>query len=119
MTKLKIREILTILDGVKLMSSILKMVTLIAVLVTLSGCASLLNPYKAPQNKLPSNLTDDIHYPALKGNYTKPVPKQVQQCVQEANNRAYDVFALIKAIHENNAEMQAIRQLNNYASEGN
>ena len=73
------------------------------------------NPPIAIQNKIPMDLADDIYYPALKGTYTKPVPTNATACVSEANKRAMDVLSLISAIHANNAEMNGIRQLNDYS----
>ena len=71
-----------------------------------------MKPKVISQPRVPTNLSDDARHPPLYGNYSNPLPADIEACQREAKNRGKDVINLLIAIRNNNAEMKAIRQLN-------
>lgn len=62
--------------------------------------------------RIPSHLADDAQHPPLYGHYAQPISPDASICKQEATARGKDVINLLTALRNNNAEMQAIRHLN-------
>lgn len=63
-------------------------------------------------HQVPMSLADDAYYPKLEGHYAQPLPSSVVLIRRECILRSKDVIVLVTAIKNNNAEMKAIRALN-------
>lgn len=79
----------------------------------LSGCSGMLYPQEV-QRQIPSSLMDTMHYPELKGNYTKKLPNSLEACTVESKKRGSDVIALMLVISNGNDEFKAIDELQKY-----
>lgn len=79
--------------------------------VPLAGCS--MTPKMTVSHQVPSSLADDAIYPELVGHYGRPLPTDVVSLRHECVLRGHDVIVLVTSIKNNNAEMDAIRQLNN------
>ena len=88
------------------------LVTYLAI-ATLSGCCSL-KPKVISLPAIPSYLSDNSTYSKLRGHYYEPLPITLNACQDELKLSRVDVVNCVIGHRNNNAEMQAIRDLNNY-----
>ena len=80
-------------------------------LLTLPGCSSI-KPQVISHPAIPSYLADDSSYAPLKGHYYLPIPDKIQACQAELKLVRMDVVNCVIGHRNNNAEMEAIRKLN-------
>lgn len=81
------------------------------VMLTLSGCASI-KPHVLSVSSVPMHLADNSSYAPLQGHYYQPIPLESVACQKELKLCRIDVVNCVIGHRNNNAEMQAIRNLN-------
>ena len=79
---------------------------------TLVGGCSIFRPKVISSARIPTHLVDDATHPALYGNYASPPGDDMSSCRQEVKRRGKDVINLLITVRNNNAELKAIRTLN-------
>jgi hypothetical protein len=67
--------------------------------------------YRVQNNQVPKHLLVKNKHHKLIGNYTHPLPSNLQECTNESKNRGVDVINLVASIHKSNMKIESINKL--------